>query len=318
MAAASRAAYRALVIDVVEIGEVDLPRLVASRTAVAARDIVSASGFADWRRQCEDMAWFVAVADGRDVGGAFAHVGWHSEPGVGFAEAWTLPDARGRGVGKALFEAVLRWVSDRGCIAMDTRVMEDDPSSLAWAERRGFRRIGATAFRTLDLRTAPDLPVDPPAGVAIATWAERPGIERALYEVFCEARRDIPGEEGVELPSFERWLAHDMEGSSDRPDAVFVALAGDEVLGYAKLSFGDDHHGTAWHDLVAVRRDSRGRGIGGALKRAQIAWAKAQGFERLSTRNEERNEPIRRLNAGLGYALEPGHVVLRTMLASPD
>ena len=37
------------------------------------------------------------------------------------------------------------------------------------------------------------------------------------------------------------------------------------------------------------------------LKQAQIAWAKREGFERLETRNEERNAPIRKLNAELGY-----------------
>jgi hypothetical protein len=47
-----------------------------------------------------------------------------------------------------------------------------------------------------------------------------------------------------------------------------------------------------------------------ALKQAQIAWAKREGFEELETSNEERNEPIRRLNAELGYRLAPGRILL--------
>lgn len=305
-------------VEVVEIGEAELPRLVAGRTAVSPRDPVSVAGFVDWRRQAGDMAWFLATDDGEDAGGGFALVGWHSEAGVGSAEAWTLPGARRRGVGQALYEAILRWAAERGCVALDTTVMADDPESLAWTERRGFRRIGATACSTLELSGVVPAPVDPPAGIEITTWAERPGIEHGLYTVFCEASRDIPGDEQAELPPFERWLAHDMSGAGDRPEAVFVALAGDEVVGYAKLSFGDDHRGTAWHDLVGVRRAWRGRGIAGALKRAQIAWAKAHGIERLRTQNEERNDPIRRLNERLGYVPEPGKIVLRTTLSSPD
>ena len=67
--------------------------------------------------------------------------------------------------------------------------------------------------------------------------------------------------------------------------------------------------------MTGVRRDRRGRGIAGALKRAQVAWAKREGFERLQTENERRNEPIRRLNARLGYREAPGEVVMRGPLA---
>ena len=59
--------------------------------------------------------------------------------------------------------------------------------------------------------------------------------------------------------------------------------------------------------MTGVRRAFRGRGIAGALKRAEIAWAKQAGYERLQTNNEVRNEPIRRLNERHGYvAASPG------------
>lgn len=318
MTAAPRAGYRERMIEVVEIGEAELERFVAGRTAVSPRDPITAAAFADWRRQAEDMAWFLALEDGRDVGGGLVYVGWHSEPGVGSAEAWTLAEARGRGVGQALYEELLRWATDRGCVALDTRVQADDPAGLAWTERRGFRRIGAESASTLALSSIAVPDVAPPDGITIQSWAERPGIEHALYTVFCEATRDIPGQAGVEVPSFERWLANDMRGTSDRPDAVFVALAGDEVVGYAKLSLDDGDPEAAWNDLCGVRRAWRGRGVAGALKRAQIAWAMSQGLERLHARNELANEPIRRLNERLGYLTEPGTILLRTMLSSPD
>ena len=67
--------------------------------------------------------------------------------------------------------------------------------------------------------------------------------------------------------------------------------------------------------MTGVKRSWRGRGIAGALKRAQITWAKEQGYERLATPNELRNEPIRRLNARLGYREAPGRVMMRGPLA---
>ena len=57
-----------------------------------------------------------------------------------------------------------------------------------------------------------------------------------MYEVVLEAAPDIPGEEDEQVEPFEDWLAHDMQGPSDRPEATFVAVAGDEVIGYAKFS----------------------------------------------------------------------------------
>ena len=101
-----------------------------------------------------------------------------------------------------------------------------------------------------------------------------------------------------------------MQGSGDRPEATFVALAGDEVVGYAKFSLTAAQPTTAHHDLSAVKRAWRGRGIAGALKAAQINWALANGYQELHTRNEERNEPIRRLNARLGYKPGIGRIYL--------
>jgi GNAT superfamily N-acetyltransferase len=67
--------------------------------------------------------------------------------------------------------------------------------------------------------------------------------------------------------------------------------------------------------MTGVLRGWRGRGIAGALKRAEIAWAMRNGFTRLETANEERNEPIRRLNQRHGYVAEPGHVIVRGPIA---
>jgi len=103
----------------------------------------------------------------------------------------------------------------------------------------------------------------------------------------------------------------DMQGSGDRPEATFVAYAGDEVVGYAKLSLSLARATVPMHDITGVKRAWRGRGIAGALKAAEIAWAKQAGYERLETQNEERNEPIRRLNERHGYVVEPGSVTVR-------
>jgi GNAT superfamily N-acetyltransferase len=302
-------------IEIREIGPDELERWLAVAAEVRPDRGGSVADYVDWKRQAEDMAWFVASRDGDDAGAALAYVGWHSAPGTGTGEAFVLPEHRGAGVGSALYHELAGWALDRGCVTLETTVAESDAASIAWADQRGFREIGRNSRLALDL-TAIDAPaVDPPEGIEIVTWADRPDLTPALYEVACEAYPDVPGEEGTPMDTYEAWLSKDMRGTGDRPEATFIALAGGEVAGYAKLALSSSRANVVMHDITGVRRAFRGRGIASALKCAEIAWAKRAGFETLETMNEVRNEPIRRLNERHGYAVQPGVVVLHGSLA---
>ncbi len=305
-------------IEIREIGTGELEQWIGLAGRVRADRSGGVAEYVDWRRQAEDMVWFLASKGGDDAGAALAYVGWHSKPGTGHGEVFVLPELRGSGVGSALYERVAEWVQERGCITLETSVAEDDPASLAWVDRRGFREVGRNSKMVLDLTAIETPAIDPPEGVEIVTWAERPELAPGLYTVACEAYPDVPGDEGTPMDSYEEWLRKDMEGAGDRPDATFVALVDGEVAGYAKLSLSTSDTKTGYHDMTGVLRAHRGRGIAAALKRAQIAWAKQAGYEQLQTANEVRNEPIRRLNARHGYELAPGLVTLHEALSGPD
>lgn len=100
------------------------------------------------------------------------------------------------------------------------------------------------------------------------------------------------GEEDYEISPFDQWLENDMRGVSDRPQAVFVALAGREVVGFAKQSLPTAWTGRKFHDMAGVKRAWRRHGIGAALKRGQTGWA----------------------NTRYGYRIEPGRVLLRAAI----
>ena len=272
-------------------------------------------GYVDWIRQAEDGVFLLGSEGRDDVCAAFLLTGWYSPTHVCRADVRVAPTWRGSGFGDELLRAASAWAAERGRTELHGDVREDDPGSLAWATARGFREIGRNSRLVLDL-SAIDAPERrPPEGIEIVTWAERPETARGIYDVALEALPDIPGEEDVDIGTFDEWLERDMRGAGDRPDAVFVALAGDDVVGYAKLSFSLARPHVVMHDLTGVRRAWRGRGIAAALKRTQIAWAKTAGYERLETSNEVRNEPIRRLNERHGYVVTPGEITLAGPLA---
>ena len=72
----------------------------------------------------------------------------------------------------------------------------------------------------------------------------------------------------------------------------------------------------AWHDMTAVRRAWRGRGIARVLKEATIAWAIDHGLTALETGNDVDNAPMRAVNARLGYEPMPDEVFFRGPLFS--
>ena len=108
-------------------------------------------------------------------------------------------------------------------------------AALDWAGRAGFAETARELVVALSLREREPPAVDPPDGVRIVSWADDPGLAPQLHAIASEAIPDIPGEEDAVVPPLEEWLRNDMSGPYDRPEAVLVALAGDEAVGYAKL-----------------------------------------------------------------------------------
>jgi GNAT superfamily N-acetyltransferase len=291
--------------------EVEDKESLAIYNAVWPWDAFSMDEVRSFRTQVVGWAEFLVSGAG-SVSAAITP--WH--PDVARVDLTVLPEQRGRGVGTALYREASAWLKDHGIELMDAPIPLDDPASLEFAFRRGFREQGRSERLVLELSDLDPPDVAPPAGIEIVTWAKRPDLIRGVYDVACEALPDIPGEEDATMEPFEDWLAHDMEGAADRPDATFVALAGEEVVGYAKFHLSAAQPTTAHHDLTGVKRAWRGQGIAGSLKRAQIVWAKENGYERLVTAPELRNEPSRRMNARLGYRPMPGRIVMRGPVAS--
>ena len=243
-----------------------------------------------------DLVWLVARLDGEPVGCGFVE----ARTGLALFDVLVVPEHRRRGIGTVLLAEARERARAFDRETLQGEVRESDPDSRVFLEHRGFVEAGGEKAVALDLATIDAPEIDPPDGVRIVTRADEPDRLDEMYAIGVQADEDIPGSEGVS--TFEQWRAHEIDRPTRRPELCFLALAGDEVVGYAALQvFGEEAH----HGLTATRRDWRRRGVASALKRAEIAAAKRAGFRRLLTESEERNEPMRRLNEKLGYVEAP-------------
>jgi GNAT superfamily N-acetyltransferase len=245
----------------------------------------------------DDLTYLVARLEGEPVACGFVQpfAETHAE-----AHFVVVPAARRRGIGSTVLAEVGSYALAAGRGELQGEVREDDDESQAFFERRGYRVVGGEKAVALELAGVEEPVVAPPPGVRIVSREERPDLLEELYPIGLEALEDIPGT--TDLPSFELWRAIEVDRPTRIPELFFVAVADNEPVGYATMDdFGRHGH----HGLTAVKRAWRRRGIATALKRAQIAAAKERGFERLVTGSEERNVPMRNLNAKLGYRPTP-------------
>lgn len=231
---------------------------------------------------------------------------------------WVLPDARRRGAGQALYEAASDFARSAGKTGFSTQVSEIHEDGLRFLVHRGFVIKDRQKMVRLDLAGLEAPGITPPEGIRILTLAERPELLEGVHAVAVETLPDIPfDDKPIEAGSLEAFVARDVDRTGIPRDAFMVAVdeATGTVAGYASLMLDPGDPSLAFHDMTAVLRAYRGRGIAVALKRATIAWAVQHGLRALDTGNDEENGPMRAVNARLGYKAVPDWVGLEGPLA---
>jgi mycothiol synthase len=247
-------------------------------------------------RRKPDHIDLIAERDGVPAGAASASkFGGAPDGEYAYVTIRVPREERRQGVGTALDRRASEHARDLGKTRLYVVVRHDDEDSLGYYAARGFGELGRMQDVFLELA---DVELEPSAPEGISIVAARPELDRGAYEVALEADADIPSGEPIVSGPYEQW--HDRHfGALTIRDLSFVALDGDRVVGYAILQ--KHKEGTGEHAMTGVARSYRGRGIALALKEAQIAAAKAAGYETLRTQNDLGNAPMRRVNEKLGY-----------------
>jgi mycothiol synthase len=253
------------------------------------------------------------------AGGSFmflAHRGDHlvgsgvaakSDMGGGSVTPRVLPAYRRQGIGSDLLQQLASFAEAQGYDEVGSMV--DDPGSLAFAERFGFREAGRQVEQVRAVATNEPWPAVPD-GIKVVTLAERPELLPRLYhELALQAFEDMPTPRKVEI-TLEQWETEWLNW----PEATFVALAGDEIVGMAGLNHDADQPERAENALTAVRRDWRGRGLARALKESATAWASEHGIREIYTWTQTGNENMRAVNERLGFVTRHTSISVRRAL----
>lgn len=301
-------------------------RLMATPDDLAALVAITAATTPEEATTLDELRWADATYPGAirylaELGGSVvgvATVGRIYVQAPDFPDLWAtlavLPDARTQGIGSALLDAIARSAAHAGKDGLHVRCRDDRPESIAFLVHRGFRELEREKTVRLELagRTAPTFAA--PDGLLLTSLAERPDLVSNVHAVALETFADIPGgDEPMAVGDLAEFRARDVDRPGIPPDAFMLAveMATDRVVGYASLQRLPAQPDVAWHDMTAVSRAWRGRGLATNLKLATIAWAIDHGLTALETGNDEANAPMRAVNAGLGYEPLPDEVILR-------
>ena len=257
--------------------------------------------------------------DGQVVAvGDYMDMYWMYREGRYFFGLNVHPNWRNRGIGTLFYQMLLQKMLDKGADEIFTYTREDQTAGIQFVEQLGFIQTLREPRSELDVQA-----FDASAYDGLLKKVEESGIKiysiqelidtdsdvfRKWYDVLIETDADVPSSDAPTAPQYDIWL-NNVQSSpkydfnnfyiavdETLPDKPYVALTG------ATISDGDKRK--LYTYLTGVVRSHRRQGIATAVKVRAIAHYRSQGYQIVSTENEERN-PMYDINMKLGFQPQP-------------
>jgi len=234
------------------------------------------------------------------------------------------PEARGQGIGAALYSAVLRDLATLDPVSLSVQVRESEPRGLRFAQARGFQEVKrdfesilTLAAFDIEAHRQPELRLRD-EGLDFRTFREldAPEFRVRFHEAFEAVRVDVPRADPAVPLAYSFFEQHVIEEPGMLPDAFVFALAGPTILGFTGAYEGA-RPGVLDTWLTGVLRSARGRGIATALKVQSLRSAVDLGFTEVRTDNDTRNVPMLAVNDRLGFQRQPALILLRKVFREP-
>ena len=281
-------------------GFADLERWVATRNEVAPDDPDDPTMIALLRASLLEHVNLLAVQDGEVVGSAMLAGDPNSlESDHAYVEVMVLERHRGRGIGSALLTELSELVRRLGKQGLHVDAREDDAYSIAFLERRGFVEQEYPADHVvLELARVDAAAAPPPDGVSIHWLADRPDLIGSAFEVASQTYPELGGPISKQAETLQEWQLYELADPQIALELTPIAVAGDQAIGFGAMRRIDDGK-VGVHRITVVRPPWRGRGVGSALTRMQIAAAREASLERLEA--WPWTDLQKRLYASLGY-----------------
>ncbi|WP_026423193.1 mycothiol synthase [Actinokineospora inagensis] len=273
--------------------------LLLAVAAVDGRPEVPESGLAREFRGGEHLLATDGIELTGSAGGAelvgYAHLDTEGDSfGHQVAEVVVRPDARRRGIGSALVDAVLARADD----GVRFWAHGDHPGAVRIAELRGLSRVRELLTMRLDLSTAdaggPGAPVWPD-GVRVRAF--EPGRDEAAVVAVNRAAFAWHPEQGaltvadVEATERESWFD---------PAGFFLAVdTSDRVLGFHWTKVHPGRIGEVY--VVGVDPAAQGSGLGKALTLIGLRHLRALGLPEVMLYVESDNAPAVALYSRMGF-----------------
>jgi mycothiol synthase len=235
----------------------------------------------------------VAEEDGRVVGFASYSSGPGAYPPESFyINVEVLPAYQRRGIGSALYDAVMKGVGVYAPSALRADAFTNLPQGFAFLQKRGFTEVFRETpvhldVSAIDLRPYSGLEAKLKAeGVVIKTPSElkaNTGRDRKVYDLYWTVWADVPLEgDSFTTLNFDDWAGWGLNNPMLLQDAFFVALCVEDYIGLRELaSYGDGE--SLLGGLLGVRPGHRNRRIGLAMQLRGITYAKEHDYRLLKT-----------------------------------